>query len=57
MTIKELYEWALKDNLENEQMFILVQVDCEYYCEWDTHIIDDAETIDNRVYLNHSYYE
>ena len=55
MTIKELYQWAKENNLENEQMYLSIQVNNEYSCWWDTNIVDDVEVIDNIVYLNHSY--
>ena len=55
MTIKELYQWAKENNLENEQMYLSIQVNNEHSCWWDTNIVDDVEVIDNIVYLNHSY--
>lgn len=55
MTIKELYQWAKENNLENEQMYLLIQINDEYSSWWDTDIIDDVEVINNMVYLNHSY--
>lgn len=57
MTIKELYEMAKRDGLENEELFVSIEYQEDYISGWNTYKITDYETIDNMVYLNHEFYE
>ena len=50
MTIKELYEQAKEDGLENEQMFIWAKGEV---FDWIEEEITGYEIIDNIVFLNY----